>query len=322
MNKSAAFTSDAAAFAVWAKLSNPSGMTANEIQTFLTSNGVTVFTDSSSKPSSKRGPLQKGEIVYVDASKCLAPENVQNCKKLTLDPNNEIFCVVSDIICPQDLAEMCTIRLSAINPVTGRVGNKKYDFKAVYPTRIAGLTKKLNKAEAKGDDATKNKVLQELRDKSLAPHNGVGIYRSRYSSLKAYKEALVAEPPSETFVVVYERGGNTPTPEIRKMYAEKKNAELALKSLMEDDFADLVDEDFEKQASTYYEGEIHWGAFNKKGEFYFKMLAHGVDTYVNPSVGRIYYIASVRNLPSISAWTDDLKARLKAQVEANIGEKI
>jgi hypothetical protein len=353
------------AFVAWAKLSNPTGMGADEVKKYLASSGVNIYEVADEKPSSKRGPLEVGEVVHVDGSKCLHPENQKNCARLALNPNDPIFCIVVDIIEPKDPKEMATIRVSPINNKTGKVEGKKYDFKAVYPKRIAGLTKKLNKlketisnleveipklreelekASAGGDKKTVDKIKKRLnkgeqtllkaekelpveekkahetlRVKSLSPHDGVGLYRSFYSSLKAYQKSLVVEEtPAEKFIVVYERGSNKKVPQLRKEFNDKNNIDKTRLMLDEGDIEDLIDTGIKDLVSLFYSGPIKSGSHNKKGEFYFSMEGHqdnDLPTSINPSLGTVYFISKVSDMSRGTAWLSDLRARLKAQAE-------
>lgn len=312
-------TDDAAAFAAWAKMSNPQGMSVNEVISYLTKAGVKIRQQGEAAPVKKSGPLDVGEIVKVDPSKCIHPDNKRNCGVLEHTPDNEQYCFVVARIEPADLRELCIYQVSPIDTKTGKVGSKKFEFKAVMPARgIGGLTKKLEKAEAKGDTAACNRILGEMREKALAPHNGHGLYRASFKSLDHYKK-VIAQPKVGDFVMVYERGGKLPVPEIRKQYAEKSNADRTRQTLLSGEFDDLVEGGLANYGKIYYEGALKGAGYSKKGEFYFLLdtVSQGF-TNANPSVGTVYYIAKASDLPSEREWKDDLRARLQAVVEEHL----
>ncbi len=317
-------TEDAAAFAAWAKMSNPQGMSANEVKSYLASAGVKIRQPGQSGPAKKSGPLDIGEIVLVDPSKCIHPENKRNCGVLEHTADNEQYCIVVARIEPADLRELCIYQLSPINATTGKVGSKKFEFKAVMPARgIGGLTKKLEKAEAKGDTTQVDKLLGDMRVKALAPHNGHGIYRAKFRDLKHYQK-YISQPRVGNFVMVYERGGKLPVPAIRSQYAEKSNVDRTRQTLLEGEFDDLVEGGLANYGKIYYEGEMKGAGHRKEDEaFYFSMetVSQGY-TNANPSVGTVYYIAKASEMPSAREWKDDLRARLKAVVEEHLRQSL
>jgi hypothetical protein len=312
-------TEDAAAFAAWAKMSNPQGMSVNEVISYLTRAGVKVRPQGESAPPKKKGPLEVGELVKVDPSKCIHPDNKRNCGVLEHTPDNEQYCYVVARMEPADLRELCTYQVSPIDTKTGKVGSKKFEFKAVMPARgIAGLTKKLEKAEAKGDTTAVDRVLGEMREKALAPHNGHGLYRASFKDLAHYKK-VINQPKVGDFVMVYERGGKLPVPSIRKQYAEKSNVDRTRQTLLSGEFDDLVEGGLSDYAKIYYEGQMKGAGYSKSDEFYFLMdtVSQGF-TNANPTVGTVYYIAKASDMPSEREWKDDLRARLKAVVEEHL----
>jgi len=316
---SALNTDDAAAFAAWAKMSNPQGMSVNEVISYLTQAGVKIRQQGEAAPIKKRGPLDVGEIVKVDPSKCIHPDNKRNCGVLEHTPDNEQYCYVVARIEPADLRELCIYQVSPIDTKTGKVGSKKFEFKAVMPARgISSLAKKLEKAEAKGDTTACDRILGEMREKALAPHNGHGLYRASFKSLDQYKK-VISQPKVGDFVMVYERGGKLPVPEIRKQYAEKSNADRTRQTLLSGEFDDLVEGGLANYGKIYYEGALKGAGYSKKGEFYFLLdtVSQGF-TNANPSVGTVYYIAKASDLPSDREWKDDLRARLQAVVEEHL----
>jgi hypothetical protein len=316
-------TDDSAAFSAWCKMSNPNGMSEAEVLKYLAKNGVSISQPGETAVVRKKGPIEVGEIVKIDTSKCLHPDNKKNCGKLEHTPEVPLCNVVVDVICPADLNEFCTIKISPIDLETGRVSSKKFEFTAVYPKRITGLTKKLEKAQ--GDQNKVDVVLKELRNKSLTPHDGVGIYRTGFSSLNSYQKFLETPPtPKAPFVLVYERGGKLPVPQMRKQYIDKANVDRTRQTLQFGDFDDLVDGGIDAYANIYYEGDVTKAGYGKKdGAFYFMMVAEGQGfTAISPSKGTVYYIAKASEMPSQAEWQEDLRERLKAVVEAHLRENI
>jgi hypothetical protein len=231
-------------------------MSVNEVKSYLAGAGVKIRQPGEAGPARKTGPLDVGEIVLVDPSKCIHPENKRNCGVLEHTPDNEQYCIVVARIEPADLRELCIYQISPIDTTTGKVISKKFEFKAVMPARgIGGLTKKLEKAEAKGDTNAVNKLLADMREKALAPHNGHGIYRASFRDLSHYQKAIT-QPKVGNFVMVYERGGKLPVPAIRSQYAEKSNVDRTRQTLLSGEFDDLVEGGLADYGKIYYEGEM------------------------------------------------------------------
>jgi len=299
---------DTGAFACWAILSNPIGMTENNVKSALVSNGVSIKEPAADIPSAVRGPLSVGEIVLVDASKCVNPTNKKNCEALGFNPANPVYFIVKDVICPEDMDEKCTVVISPL--LDGKVGSRTFNFEAALPTRIAGLLKDLERATKKGDLDKVLEVKRELREKSLTPHDGLGIYRSGFKNLAAYQKYLAMFEGQTKFVVVYERGGSAPTPAIRKDFVSTSVGARTRKTQMLGEFADIIDH-VEAFSSRYYIGPIKYGMTGKDGSLYFAMdtkLSAGTDTFFSPSKGKVYFIAPLSELPS--TWGEDLRARL------------
>ena len=311
-------TDDPAAFAAWARTASPTAITEKGAINYLTSKGVYITPKDVVRKKAKRGPLEVGEIVRVEGTKCTHPQNTANCKKLSFSLENPIYCVVLNIFKPEDLKENCTIEIAPISR-EGRVGNK-FQFTAVYPTKIAGLQKKLERAEKKGDLNLQKDILSNLRDKSLSPHDGVGLYRS-YKDKSSYMEAMTPKSVT-TFAIVYDRGGNTPAPKARKDLTRDMLAQRKKKTSLYGNFSDLMDGDLADYSVLYYEGEIVSAGYNKKGDFYFRINERGGRgfTSINPSVGKLYYISSERDMPSERAWMEEFKERLSDIVNYEVSD--
>ncbi len=309
LNKEASPT-DTGAFAAWAILSNPTGMTETEVKKSLTTHGVSIKepTDGGPAISSKRGPLEVGEIVLVDASKCVNPNNKKNCEALGFNPATPVYLIVKDVICPAELTALCTVVLSPI--LDGKVSSKVFNFEASYPTRIAGLTKDLEKATKKGDVAKIQEIQTELREKSLTPHDGLGIYRTGYKNLSTYLKYLEMFEAQTKFVVVYERVGTAPIPAIRRDFVDTSVSARTRQTEIYGEFSDIIDH-VESFSSRYYIGPVKYGAMSREGKLFFAMdtkLSTGSDTFFSPDKGTVYFMAPLSDLPS--NWQSDLRARL------------
>ena len=105
-SSASSLTNDPAAFAAWGKLSNPTGMTASEVKSYLSSEGIFINPKGSVKTQRKWLP-EVGEVVKVDGKKCTHPQNVKNCGLLTHTPDNPVYCVILEITRPEDLREDC-----------------------------------------------------------------------------------------------------------------------------------------------------------------------------------------------------------------------
>lgn len=309
-------TVDAPAFAAWAILSNPNGMSESDVKKALASNGVEIkpYTDASGAPSvqTKRGSLQIGEIVIVDGEKCTNPNNMAHCKALTYKPENPIYFVVKDVICPEDLDSKCSVVISPLNE-KGKPTSKTFIFEADLPARISEITKKIQSAQKKGDTQKEEDLKRELREKSLTPHAGLGLYRTGFSSVGSYQRYLKEYESSTLFVVVYERSTQTPTPKVRSEFISDYSSRSIQQTQTFGEFDDVIDE-ISQYASRFYEAPIKFGALSKEGSLYFGMdtrRTRGSNSIMSPSKGKVYFIAPVSALPSDSTWKQDLRDRLE-----------
>lgn len=306
---------DAPAFAAWAILSNPTGMTEDDVKKVLVSSGIEIKPPASQGGqvrSTTSGPLQVGEIVIVDGAKCTNPNNARHCKALSFTPQNPIYFVVKDVIRPEDLNAKCSIVISPLG-AKGKPTAKTFIFEADYPTRIAGLTKKIQSAQKKGDTAKEEALLIELRDKSVSPHAGLGLYRSGFSSVRTFQKYLKEYESSTMFVVVYERSSTTPIPALRRDFVSDYSARSVQQAVNFGDFDDVID-DLSDYASRFYEAPIPFGATSESGSLYFGMdtrRTRGSNSIMSPSKGKVYFIAPISALPSEATWKQDLKDRLE-----------
>ena len=313
-SSASSLTNDPAAFAAWGKLSNPTGMTASEVKSYLSSEGIFINPKGSVK-TQRKGALEVGEVVKVDGKKCTHPQNVKNCGLLTHTPDNPVYCVILEITRPEDLREDCTIEVAPIDLSTGKPGNR-FKFKAVLPVRIRGLQNKLKAAEKSGDLEGQEKVLKQMREKSLAPHNKVGLYRA-FRNISAYLGATASKP---LFAIVYDRGGNTPAPQARRDLTQTMLESREKKTTLHGNFNDLMDSRLSDYSVIYYEGEIVSAGYNKQGDFYFLLNERDGRGYtsINPSVGKLYFISSSKDVPSEKSWTEEFKARLNDIVNTEV----
>ena len=139
-------TNDAAAFAAWAKMSNPTKMSEQDVIKYLVSNGVSIKEPGQAPRAKVTGPLKQGEIVKVDPFKCLSPENKKLCSILAHDPQTEYFCIIKNVVVPADTNSRCTIEVNVLDNEDGSVKAKTHTFQCVTPTQVAGITKKIDAA--------------------------------------------------------------------------------------------------------------------------------------------------------------------------------
>ena len=304
--ESSSLTNDPAAFAAWAKLMNPTGMTESEVLSYLSSEGVFINPKGSIK-AQRKGALEVGEVVKVDGKKCTHPQNVKNCGLLEFTPENPTYCVITSISRPEDLREDCTIEIAPISIVTGKPGNK-FSFKAVLPVRSSTLRKSLERAEKVGDTEREEKVLRQMREKSLTPHNGVGLYRA-FKNISAY---LGSTSGRVLFSVVYDRGGNSPSPKARRNLTQAMLDTRMKQTTLHGNFNELMETELAEYSILYYEGEVVSAGYNKKGELYFLLNERDGRGYtsINPSLGKIFFLAASQDMPSERSWTEEFKSRL------------
>jgi len=309
-----ALTNDPAAFAAWGKLSNPTGMTESEVKSYLSSKGVFINPKGSIK-TQRKGALEVGEVVKVEGKKCTHPQNIKNCGLLTHTPEKPMYCVILDINRPRDLREDCTIEVAPIDLSTGKPGNK-FKFKAVLPVRIRGLQNKLEAAEKSGNLEKQEKVLEQMREKSLAPHDKVGLYRA-FRNINSYLGSTATKP---LFAVVYDRGGKSPAPQARRDLTQTMLESREKKTTLHGNFNDLMDSKLSEYSVIYYEGAVISAGYNKQGDFYFLLNERDGRGYtsINPSVGKLYFISSSKDVPAEKSWTEEFKSRLNDIVNTEV----
>jgi hypothetical protein len=313
-------TNDAPAFAAWAILSNPNGMTEDEVKKALVSNGIEIKPPVAKGTSStKRGALEIGEVVIVDGSKCVNSNNMALCKSLSFSPTNPLYLVVKDVVRPVDINSKCSVVLSPLTS-EGRPTRKTFIFEADYPARISVISKKIQKAQKNGDSATEQTLKEELREKSLTPHSGLGVYRTGFSSLGSLQKYISDYDSSTKFVVVYERDTTTQVPKMRSEFLRDYSSRSVQQSTNFGEFDDQI-EDLKDYASRFYEAPIRFGALSSKGNsLYFGMdtrRSRGANSIMSPTKGKVYYISPVHSLPNSSVWKSDLRERLEDMAQDN-----
>lgn len=162
-------TNDAAAFAAWAKMSNPTKMSEQDVIKYLVSNGVSIKEPGQAVQSKVSGPLKQGEIVKVDPFKCLSPENKKLCKALAHDPETEYFCIIKTVHEPADINSRCSIEVNVLSNEDGSVESKTHTFECATPTQVAGIQKKIDAAckaigKAEAGIAKEVKTIEQLRE--------------------------------------------------------------------------------------------------------------------------------------------------------------
>ena len=92
------------------------------------------------------------------------------------------------------------------------------------------------------------------------------------------------------------------------------------KTTLHGNFNDLMDSKLSDYSVIYYEGEIVSAGYNKQGDFYFLLNERDGRGYtsINPSVGKLYFISSSKDVPSEKSWTEEFKARLNDIVNTEV----
>jgi hypothetical protein len=316
---------DAAAFAAWAKMTNPQGMSDNEVKAVLTSAGLTIkppVPKELKKVKKSREPLSVGQVVRVDKHNCNAKENQSNCAKLHTSPENEVYYQIVKLNEPRDLRENCSFEISPIDPTSGRVSSKKFTFCCVLPQRgTKKLLDNLAKAETSGDVKAIEKAQEEIRTKTQFGGSTLGLYKA-YRDLESYKkDKYIGFERPESFVAVYERGTSLPVPETRKEFNKATNKEQTKETIIFGEFDDLI-ESLEDYNAIYYQGVCTGGAHNKKDDtFYAKIKDEDRGwTNITPSKGKVLWIGKESDIPN--NWKEDLRARLKAVVEEHLKQSL
>lgn len=321
-------TNDPAAFAAWAISIRSNKMTPDEVISYLSGEGVFIR-PKGEKRSVRKGPLTVGEVVKVEGGKCTHPENTKNCGVLSYTPDNPIYCVITDISRPEDITQPCTIQVAPISLTTGKPGNK-FKFVAVEPVKISGIQKKIQVAERKmkklldkGEDEKakieEDKIqihLKEIREKSLSPHDGVGLYRA-FKNIGSY---LSSNAPKTTYAVVYDQGGVIKSPKARKDLTYRMLEERKVKTSLHGNFSDLMEGSIGTYSVMYYEGSIVSAGYNKDNQFYFLLeekSGRGL-TSINPSVGKLYFVSSAADMPSEKAWQEQFREKMEDIAEEEV----
>jgi hypothetical protein len=130
---------DSAAFAAWAKMTNPQGMSENEAKAVLTSAGLTIKPPVEAefkKVRKERKPLSQGMVVRVDKHNCNAKENQALCAKLHTNPENEIFYQIVRLNEPRDLRENCSFEISQLTLPQVKLALRDTLFVAFYHKEV------------------------------------------------------------------------------------------------------------------------------------------------------------------------------------------
>ena len=316
---------DSAAFAAWAKMTNPQGMSENEAKAVLTSAGLSIkppVPKELKREKVSRKPLQVGQIVSVNKHKCNAEQNREKCEDLHTSPDHEIYYEIMELDEPRDLRENCTFEISPIDPTTGKVGRARHKFCCVLPQRgTKKLLKDLQDAEASGNARAIEDAQKAIRVKTQFGGQALGLF-SAYRDLESYKKAkYIGYDRPEAFIAVYERGTSLPTPETRKEFNKATNKEQTKRTVVFGEFADLI-EGLESYNAIYYEGVCTGGAHHKKDDYFYAKFKDEERGWTNltPSLGKILWMGKKSDIPR--NWKEDLRARLKAVVEEHLRESL
>jgi hypothetical protein len=167
---SANHTADSAAFSAWAKMSNPTKMSEQDVIKYLVSNGVSIKERGEAVMSKVSGTLKEGEIVKVDPHKCLSPENRRVCGILAHDPDTEFFCIIKRVVEPADINSRCTVEVCALSNEDGSVNSKVHQFEAVTPIKVSGIMKAIDGA---GKNIDKAEVAIAKEQKSIETETSI-----------------------------------------------------------------------------------------------------------------------------------------------------
>lgn len=298
----------------------------------LTDNGVPYRppVEGGSSRSTTRGPLQVGEIVKVLGEKCTHELNSNLCRnrKITFSPENPKYFVVKSITVPREEdGGHPVIKIAEIDD-DGRQSSATYDFYAVPPTKgTKGIVTKINKqieymeqGSKRYNEGTLKRLREDLSAKSLEPHDGHGLYRAGWRTLKGFADYLESFKSQEQFEIVYKRGLDNEVPEYRSEFTEHFSDWNDLAQAIRDENVDmeqLLDQQtLRRYGKMYYRAPISFFGDSKKGEKFAQIdtrLQRGTASTINPSVGKIFYIGKVGQRPS--GWREALKDLLSEQAE-------
>ena len=316
---------DSAAFAAWAKMTNPQGMSENEAKAVLTSAGLNIkppVPKELKNQKTPRKPLQVGQVVSVNKHKCNADQNQRNCDRLHTSPENDVYYQIVKLNEPRDLRENCSFEISPIDPTNGKVSSKKFTFCCVLPQRgTKKLLKELQDAEASGNARAIEDAQMKIRVKTQFGGATLGLF-SAYRDLESYKRSkYIGYDRPEAFVAVYERGTSLPTPETRKEFNQATNKEQTRQTVVFGEFDDLI-ESLENYNAIYYEGVCTGGAHHKKDDYFYAKFKDEERGWTNltPSLGKILWMGKKSDIPR--NWKEDLRARLKAVIEEHLRESL
>jgi hypothetical protein len=269
-----------------------------------------------------RGKLNVGEVVIVRSEKCKHELNQQNCKRLNFSYDNPRYFVVESIVFPSNPDDHPIIKIKELDE-TGRSTGSVYDFYAVPPSRgTSGLVKTIKQQEKYELEGSKRfseqklaEAKQKLDDKALEPHEGHGLYRAGFGDQKYFQRYLAEFNSREKFEVVYQRGLDTVTPSFRTSFTENVRAE-ALTTMIESgevEAMDLLDEaSIRKYVSFHFIAPIPFFSKNEQTSQSYALVdtkvQRGSSTFINPSIGKIYYIGKVGQRPN--GWREALQEML------------
>lgn len=286
--------------------------------------------EGGSSRSVTRGPLQVGEIVKVLGEKCTHELNSNLCRsrKISFSPENPKYFVVKSITHPREEdGGYPVIKISEIGD-DGRQSSTSYDFYAVPQTKgTKGLVTKINKqieymesGSKRYNEGTLKKLREDLSSKSLEPHDGHGLYRAGWRTLKGFADYLESFKSQEQFEIVYKRGLDNEVPEYRSEFTEHFSDWNDLSQAIRDEDLDveqLLDpQTLRRYGKMYYRAPISFFGDSKKGEKFAQIdtrLQRGSASTINPNVGKIFYIGKVGQRPS--GWREALKDILSEQSE-------
>lgn len=305
-------------FATWCALrslyKNVNPYTESQFKTVLTGLDI-AFKDpqaGSGSRSSKRGPLEIGEVVIVRADKCTHELNMRNCKALNYSVDHPVYFKIESIVYPSDSDEFPIIKIRRID-AEGKLTSQSYDFYAVPPSKgTSGIVKEIKKQEDYRDTGNKRfnesklkSAIAKLDAKAIEPHDGLGLYRSGLGNFSSFTSYMSDFQSREIFEVVYKRGLEIEPPEYRVEHSNRYIDESLVK---EEGVEELIEErTLRAYGSMYYRTPIGFFSVNREGETYAQLetlLQRGSQTAISPSVGKVFYIGKVGKRPA--NWRNEL----------------
>jgi hypothetical protein len=321
---------DAAAFAAWCKMVNPLGLSQARVHEILEDSGIPVAppVPKDQQVKKARTPLVKGNIVQVtsDASKCYN-RNSDVCRQIENSGKMKLYYKICRIEPGTELRDDPIFYIRSIDGSSGSIvyGKELKLYGAIAQRSQAKQNRLVKAAEETGDPRKLEAALTVLKEMKMHGSATLGMTKKYHSEKQWAESNLVGAVPLRSgveMVCVYERGGETPTPDYRKSHIRDTNTSQVRETLMRGEFSDLIDS-LDSYNSIYYEGDVKSAQHGKSGAqtlyFSLKDLGRGYTT-MNPSVGKLLWVGKKSDMPR--NWKQDLRERLKAVVEEHLRTRL